>query len=163
MRWIDVERDSRRNHLQSQRVFTVSHRGDWTRRISAILYMCICVYIIQAVTSLRSVTACLWRHSSSGKVSAAVYSFCQGAAAAVTSQKCDVTHKPRQRYRRTELFCKIRNFTWIAVSAVWIVWVQSRLNCWRSMQRKIRLTTIGYCCSAHAKRTSFFSKSARTS
>jgi len=70
---------------------------------------------VQAVTSLRSVTACLWRHStdsSSSKVSAAVYSFCHAAtAAAVTSQKCDVTHIVVQRYRRPELFCKIRCFT----------------------------------------------------
>ena len=32
--------------------------------------------------------------------SAAVYSFCHAAAAAVTSQKCDVTHIVVQRYRR---------------------------------------------------------------
>jgi len=63
-------------------------------------------YNRQAITSLRSVTACLWRHSSSSsisKVSAVVCSFCH-AAAAVSSQKCDVTHSVTDV---TELFCNI--------------------------------------------------------
>jgi len=80
-----------------------------------MIVVCWSHFQIQAIPERSDVTACLWLHSSSSsEVSVAVYSFCHAAAAAaaVMSQKCDVTHKPGQRYQRTELFCKIRYGRW---------------------------------------------------